>query len=259
MMIRKIAKSKFFYPTVGLIIAAIGLLWGQGSLLRPKISISCGAINYDIPLQYRMEIMTWKMMQSPEELWKKFLEKISVLLREHGFSEDKIKLLVSMIEKGNKQASSSKADWKPYEQNIIKYVISRVNAELTPAFLQKFMELPDGALFFEIYNTGWVSANNPHIVIRLAGSVYKKPLVESENKLSSSVTEGSELSFDFDRIAPGSKTKGIIWYSNMKPVESLKDREINREINEISVSFDRGTVRKQFQENSILMSSSKEK
>jgi hypothetical protein len=45
----------------------------------------------------------------------------------------------------------------------------------------------------------------------------------------------------------------------MKPVESLKDREINREINEISVSFDRGTVRKQFQENSILMSSSKEK
>ena len=255
MMIPKIAKSKFFYPTLGLIIAAIGLLGGQGLLLRPQISISCGAINYDIPFQYRMEILAWKMMQSPEELLKQIVEKISVLLRERGFSEDKIKLLLSTIQKGNKQASSSKADWKPYEQNIIKSVISKVNAELTPVFLQKFMELPDGALFFEIYNTGWVSANNPHIVIRLAGSVYRKPLVKSDNKLSSSVTEGSELSFDFDRIAPGSKTKGIIWYSNMKPVESLKDREIN----EISVSFDRGTVRKQFQENSILMSSSKEK
>jgi hypothetical protein len=191
-----------------------------------------------------MEILAWKMMQSPEELLKQIVEKISVLLRERGFSEDKIKLLLSTIQKGNKQASSSKADWKPYEQNIIKSVISKVNAELTPVFLQKFMELPDGALFFEIYNTGWVSANNPHIVIRLAGSVYRKPLVKSDNKLSSSVTEGSELSFDFDRIAPGSKTTGIIWYSNIKPVESLKDNEIN----EISVSFDRGTVRKEFKE-----------
>lgn len=54
-MIRKMTKSKAFYPALGLIIAAVGVPWGQGILLRPKISISCGAINYNIPAQYIME------------------------------------------------------------------------------------------------------------------------------------------------------------------------------------------------------------
>jgi hypothetical protein len=245
-------KSKAFYPALGLIIAAVGVLWGQGILLKPKISISCGAINYNIPAQYTMEVFSWKMMMSPEELQKEIATKILVSLREHGFSEDRIKLFLSTTDKSKKQVSPSKADWKPYEQNIIKAAISKVQSELLPTVLQKYMELPDGALFFEIANTGWVSANNPHVIIRLAGSSYKKPLIESDNRLSRSVTDGSELSFDFDRIAPGSKTKGIIWYSHVKQVETLSS-------NEISVSFDQGTVRKQFTENNFMISNSREK
>ena len=114
------------------------------------------------------------------------------------------------------------------------------------------MELPDRALFFEIDNEGWGSANKPHIVIRLAGTAYKSPLIESDNKLMSSATEGSELSFDYDRIAPRSKTRGIIWYSHVKPVETLDE-------NEISISFDQGTVRKKFTENNFFISGNREK
>src|SRR4030042_5401016 len=179
---RTVTKSKIFYPTLGLIIAIVGLLWGQGLLIKPKVSISCGAINYNIPAQYQMEIFSWKMMMSPEELQKEIVEKLSASLREHGFSEERIKLFLSTIEKKNKQEASSKVDWKPYEQNIIKAAVSKMNAELLPVVMQKYMELPDGALFFEIDNNGWVSANNPHVVIRLAGAAFKKHVVCREQK-----------------------------------------------------------------------------
>ncbi|OPY79672.1 MAG: hypothetical protein A4E64_00316 [Syntrophorhabdus sp. PtaU1.Bin058] len=251
-MIVNIMKSKVVYPTIGLLIAIVGLLWGQGFLLRPKVSISCGAIDYNIPAQYQIEILSWKMMMSPEELQKEIVEKLSSALRERGLSEGRIKLAISTLQKKDKKEGSSKVEWKPYEQNIIKAAVSKMNAEFMPTVLQKYMELPDGALFFEIDNDGCISAGNPHIVIRLAGTVYKKPLVDSDNKITGSVTEGSVLSFDLDRIAPGSKTRGIIWYSHINMSETLRS-------NEISISFDRGTVRKQFSENKFFMSSRKEK
>ena len=251
MIIRNILKSNLFYTIIGVVIGAVVLLVGQGILIRPKISVSCGAIDYKIPVQYQMEIFSWKILMSPNELQKEITDKISASLREYGFPEDRIKLFLTQIEKKENQAPSSKPDWKQYEQNIIKAALSKVTAELLPATLQKYMELPDGALFFEIDNEGWVSANNPHIVIRLAGTVYKKPLIDSDNKLINSVTEGSELFFDYDRIAPKSKTRGIIWYSHIKTVETLKE-------NEISVSFDRGTVRKKFKEDNFLISGSKD-
>lgn len=253
MIIWNIIKSKLLYTILGVVIATVVSLWGQGILIRPKISVSCGAIDYKIPVQYRMEVLSWKMMMSPNGLAKQFRDKISASLREYGFPEDRIKLFLTTLETKTDQAPSPKPVWKPYEQNIIKAAIAKLTAELLPAVLQKYMELPDGALFFQIDNDGWASANNPHIVIRLAGTTYKSPLIESDNKLISSATEGSELSFDYDRIAPRSKTKGIIWYSHVKPpVETLDE-------NEISISFDRGTVRKKFSENKFFISGSKEK
>jgi len=250
-------KSKLLYPiitAIAVIVAVLSFLWGQGILNRPKISVSCGAIDYKIPVQYEMELFTLRMLLSADELQKQIPDKISASLREYGFPEDRIKLLLTQIGKKENQALPSKIDWKPYEQNIIKVALSKLTSELFPTLLQKYMKIPEGALFFEIDNGGRGSANNTHIVIRLDGTAYQKPLIESDDKLLNSVTEGSELSFDYGRIAPKSKIRGIIWYSHIK---DIKAADAVRE-NEISVSFDQGTVRKKFKENEFFISGSKD-
>ena len=249
MKIQNILRSNLFYTIIGVVIGAVILLVGQGILIRPKISVSGGAIDYKIPVEYHIELFMFRMLMSPEELVKQIIDKISASLRQYGIPEDRIKLFLTTLEKKPNQAPSSKPDWKPYEQNIIKAAMAKVMAEVFPPVVQKYMEIPDGALFFEIDNEGCVSANKPHIVIRLAGTAYRSPLIESDNKLISSVTEGSELSFDYDRIAPRSKTRGIIWYSHVKPVETPAE---TLDENEISISFDQGTIRKRFAENKSL-------
>lgn len=124
-------------------------------------------------------------------------------------------------------------------------MLAKVGSEVTDTMMRSF-QLPDAALFFEIENTGFASAHNAHIVIRLKGTAYNV-LKTSENKLKESVEKGSELSFDYEHIAPNSKIKGIVWYSYVKPTETLED-------NIISVSFDGGTVHKNFSADNFYFS-----
>lgn len=254
MEIRDILKSKwsFIITIITTVIAVISLLFGPGILTRPKILLSCGAIDYKIPVQYELELLTFRMLLSPDWLQKEIRDKLSASLREFGLPEDRIKLFLELLEKEKGRTPLPKTDWKPYELNILKAVMSKLSSDLLPAFLQKYMKLPDGALFFEIDNEGWGSAKNVHVVIRLAGTAYEKPLIDSDNKLLNSVIEGSELSFDYEHIAPKSKTRGIIWYSHMKDIKDINAINILQE-NEISVSFDRGTVRKKFMENDFFI------
>ncbi len=251
-IIINILKSKLFYSVLGLIILIAGFLWGHGILIKPNILISCGAIDYKIPAEYQMQVFTWKMMMSPEEIAKKALENITTSLREYGFSEDKIKLVLSTLETKKDQSQDVKVKWKPYEQKIIIAAIAKANAKLLPEMVKKYLDIPDAALFFEVNNDGWASANNAHITIRLDGSVYGKPSVESDNKLIHSVEQGSELSYDYERIARHSKTRGIIWYSHVKPVDTLSN-------NEIIISFDGDTVRKKVVENDFFVSEANRK
>jgi hypothetical protein len=198
-----------------------------------------------------MEVFSWKIMMSPEEVAKQLEENIKTSLREYGFSEDKIKSVMSTLIKKDK-SPNAKVEWKPYEQNQIKAALAKAQAKLLPDMMKKYLDIPDAALFFEIDNDGLASATNAHVTIRLNGSVYGKPSVESDNKLIHSVQEGSELSFDYDRIAPHSKTRGIIWYSHIKSSDTLSK-------NDITVSFDQDTVHTGFVENSFFMSDASKK
>lgn len=245
-----ILKSPIFWTIIGVIVALGIFIFGEGIILRPRISISSGAIDYKIPMQYQMEIMQWKMLMSAEEIQKQLTNEITTSLRKHGFAEDRITLLLTAL--GKKPVP--KVDWKPNEQYIIRVVIAEVTARFLPAWMQKAFDIPSGALFFEIENRGWASAKDPHIVIRLGGSsAYGKPHIESDNKILNLVVEGAGLSFDCDRIAPGSKTKGIIWYSHAPSDEALSNETLSNE-NEISMSYDQGTVHKKFPENEFFIS-----
>lgn len=184
---------------------------------------------------------------SPEDLEKEIKNKMTTYLREYGFPEDKIKLIVEkMASKKKDESLDSKMQWKPYEENIIKAVIAKINAEVNTNTTMKSLQLPDAAVFFEINNTGFASAHNAHIVIRLRGSAYNV-LINSENKLTDSVEKGPELSFDYEHIAPNSKIKCIVWYSHVYTIETLED-------NVISVSFDGGTVKQKFSEDDFYIS-----
>ena len=246
MKVLSILKSKLFYVVIGLVIAAAGLLWGQGILIKPKVVISCGAIDYKIPAEYQMEVFSWKIMMSPEEVAKQLEENVKTSLKEYGFADDKIKSVMSILVKKDK-LPNTKVEWRPYEQNQIKAALAKAQAKLLPDIMKKYLDIPDAALFFEIDNNGLASATNAHVIVRLNGSVYGKPSVESDNKLIHSVQEGSELSFDYDRLAPHSKTRGIIWYSHITSGDTLSK-------NGITVSFDQDTVHKDFAEDSFFMS-----
>lgn len=234
-------ESKSFYAVVAVVLTSLAFLFGQGILMKPKVSISCGAIDYKIPAKYQMELFTWKMMMLSEDLAKQIPAKIASLLREYGFPEEKIKLVIENLQK--KGGKPIDLHLKLNEENIIKAVVAKLNAELLPETMMKSLQLPDAALFFEIKNSGLAPARNAHIVIRLNGTAYNVEK-DSENKLKDSVEKGSELTFDYEQIAPDSKIKGIVWYSHVKTVDTL-------ESNNISVSFDSGTVKKTFKENDI--------
>lgn len=92
-------KSKFIYTILGTIITTIALVFGQGIIMKPKISISSGAIDYKIPAKYQMELFMWKMMMKAEDFRKEMSIKMTTLLREYGFPEDKIKLITAKLEK----------------------------------------------------------------------------------------------------------------------------------------------------------------
>lgn len=239
-------KQNLFWLILGVIITALVFLFGQGIIMKPRILVSYGAIDYKIPVKYQMELLQWRMMLVAEDLAKETMNKMKALLREYGFSEDKIELIITALTKKEGKSTDIKLDLKLNEQNIIKKILAKINSELLTEAMMKSFELPNGALFFEINNNGFASARNAHIKIILSGKAYNV-LIDSENKLKDSVETGSELSFDYEQIAPNSKIKGIVWFSPGKIDETLEE-------NVISVSFDGGTIRTKFSVDKFYLS-----
>lgn len=234
----------------GWILALIVFLFGSGFLMKPKLSISCGAIDYKIPYQYQMELMTWKMMMIAPDLEKELINKINSLLKEYGLTADKVKIIMERLTKKDKTSEANLKSLKltPSEQNIVKSVVAKASAEVLPETMMKSLELPDAALMFEINNTGFTSARNAHIVVNLDGTAYSVTK-NDENKLKESVEKGSVLSFDYDQIAPKSKVKVVVTYSHVAMPDSKFDKSL------ITVTCENaGTVRQKYSEDDFYIS-----
>lgn len=245
----KIPGAKSILGVAGWVLAAIVFLFGQGFLIKPKLSISCGAINYKIPFQYQMELFTWKMMMIAPEVERNIMDKMPILFKEYGLTDDKIKIIMDGMAKKDKtsEAALKSLNLKPNEQNIVKSVFAKLSAQVLPETMMKGLQLPDAALMFEINNTGLASARNAHIVVNLNGTAYSVTK-NDENKLKESVEKGSVLSFDYDQIAPKSKVKVVVTYSHVIISDDTFDKNL------ISVTYDGGKESQKYSEDDFYIS-----
>jgi hypothetical protein len=236
-IIRFIKDYRWIATWIIAVMAVVVFFVEPGFLTKPKVSISCGAIDIKIPAKLQMELGMMKMMTLSEELQKTIFKEFKSILEEQGLSNPKIDLIVKSM--NNKTGKDIKEDITllPHEENIIKMALAKSVSHIS-SNLTKSLNMPDAVLFFEITNTGWTGAKNVHIIIKVDGVPYNV-IVDSDNKLIEKNIESSPLSLDYVTLAPNSKTKGIIWFNFIDSKRTIVG-------NEIVVSFDQGTVRQEF-------------
>ncbi len=221
-----------------IIIAVAALLFGQGILLRPHISILCGAIDLRIPPNIMMQNLTMQLLMYSKDMKNTMAEKLAKNLQEYGMDSDKIDMIVSAWQKeGEEKISLSDLPLESHEKSILWSAFMDAQRGTVDSFGTK-MRMPDAVLFFEITNSGRTSAKNAHIVIRLAGTPYESK-VDSDNKVVSTDVSTGQFLCDLESIAPGSSTKGIVWFNK-------SGRQVSLEQNQIVVTYDQGTARRQF-------------
>jgi len=216
------------------LVAVLGLCYGTGWFNKPKIGVSCGAIDLGVPAKQMIEITMIRFSLSTEDAQKKWRADLPKCLRDYGMSEDKIALILKDVEKGE---AKSTLKLTPTEEKIVRAAFGKASVHLMESMGKEFV-IPNAVLFFEIDNTGRAAASKPHIVIRVNGSIYNHT-VDSDNKILDKEQTGNELTFDLQSIAPGSKTKGIVWLC-------ASDEKGSPQKNEVTVSHDSGTVRQDF-------------
>jgi len=217
-----------------IIIMFAGLLYGNGVFNRPKIEVSCGAIDLRVPAKQAMEIMMIRFSLSAEDKQKEFNAAFPKCLRDYGLSEEKIALIMRDMDTADGKLT---VKLRPAEERIFRAAMGKASVHLMES-MAKELVIPDAVLFFEIDNTGRAVASKPHIVVRVNGRIYNHT-VDSDNKVLNTEQTGNQLSIDLQSIAPKSKTKGIVWLY-------ASDAKGSSERNEVTVSHDSGTARREF-------------
>src|SRR6266699_447432 len=80
---------------VGLLVGTTAFLFGPGILIKPKISISCGAVDSRIPSKFKMELMSTKIGLLAPEMAVAVTNSMTAHLREYGFSDSRIQYALS--------------------------------------------------------------------------------------------------------------------------------------------------------------------
>lgn len=227
------------------ILAVLGFLFGPGVLNKPPkpcIHISCGAISLGVPAKQMLEIIFMKFTMMGEDLKRQIDAALPQALKDCGLEEEKIALIIE-VAKGS--APKSALQLTPREEKITLAAYGKVMADLTESMKNEF-KIPDAVLFFEIDNTGRAGAKDPRIVVRVNGDIYDKKIY-SDNRVLNEEKKDDEVLIDLSAIAPASKTTGIIWFSSSANKPSQR--------NEITVSYETGTVRQSFRVNDFYLKS----
>lgn len=229
---------KAFVLLVSAIIAIAALLFGQGILLRPQIAISCGAIDLRIPPRLMMQNMMMQLFMYSEDAKDTIADNMGKNLREYGMSPDKIDMVLNEWRKeGEGTISFTGLPLESHEKTMLWSAFVEAQQGVAEHFGDK-ARMPDAVLFFEVANSGRTSAKNVHIVVRLAGAPYESKL-DSDNKVVSTDVSTGQFLCDLESISPGSTTRGIVWFNK-------SGRQVSLEQNQIVVTYDQGTARRQF-------------
>lgn len=236
--------DKIIYIFFSIIFPILTFLFGPGILNRPKIVLVCGSLNYETPFGFKMQNFILKFMMTSEELETKMFKELESTLKKYGFDEKKAKSVIDVMKKKDIE-EGKKLNFKKHEINIIQLALSEISGEFIPKIFNEIFDIPEGVLFFEIINNGKKAAHKVHISVKLNGSIYGHPSIESDTKLVNSFSEKSEIVYECEILPPKSKIRGIIWYS---PIVSINN---NRETHEIVVSFEEGSISQKIKENDI--------
>jgi hypothetical protein len=222
------------FAAASLVVAIMALLWGSGVLSKPKLLLSSGAIYLRIPAKITLELSAVRLMTQAPTMEEEFSTVFTETLKGAGMSEERIA-----------EVQEADAVLDPDEERLVNAAAAKAMAGLQGVIADS-MKIPSSILFFEIRNEGAVSAKDVHVVIKLKG----RPLdlrLETDNKLLSQESRGSEYYLDFAAVAPRSLTKGIVWYSGVDP-----DGTAARQ-NAISISYEHDTIRQNVPEDTFFV------
>lgn len=245
---KKYRSMSFLVGFISGCILLLSFLFGQGILVKPKISIICGSSSYKVPFKLEMQNFILKLMFTPEDLEAKILKELEKTLKKYGLDEKKVKLIINAT-KEKKEKKRTELKLKPYEENIVMLATSEVSTTFIPSVFNEIFDFPKGVLFFEVSNKGRKSAHKVHLKVRLNGSIYGEPQIEGDPKLISSSIEKNEISYDYENLPPRSRIKGVIWYS--PPIFSPDKIPQKREEHQIIVTFEEGSISKKVVERDI--------
>jgi len=243
---------------VPIILAIIVLFFGNAILLKPRIKVQCGAISLRTPAKYIMELAMIRLMLVTEDIGNKYIKDFVKELKNLGFPEEKIDYVVQKLKTRNKKnemeinKKTSEIDLEPHEEMMIKIALAKAASNVGIQGILKAYDIPTGVLFFDITNSGLADAKNTHIVVRLKGSYYNM-IIDTDNQLINKKIMGNRIEIDLKALTPKSRTKGIIWYKpsgDLLTTEELKALSFN----EITVTYENGTVRKEFKEEEFFLS-----
>ena len=225
------------------LITIIALLYGQGLLLKPKIVISCGAIDLRIPPSLSMTYMMMQLLTFSKDVKEEIGAQLDKKLREYGLTNEKIDIVIDYWPKINEgKASLTDIDLEDHEKNILWMALLDSLQGSASSLASKSL-IPDAVLFFEVANSGRISAKKAHIIVRLAGSPYDSK-IDSDNKILFSECSTGQFVCDLESIAPKSSTKGILWFN----------KSGNRVENQIVITYEQGTTRQKFEVDKFYLS-----
>lgn len=244
----KVKKTlKFILKVIGTIILIIGLLYGHGILMKPRIEIACGAVDLAVTAKLKADLMFLSLLFAKQEIAERITNDFAKYLEEFGMSQEKIKLIIdkdnkkkAKLEEGKQYITESDLNLEPHEERIVMAAISKAMQGSTVAMAEQF-SVPDSAAFFQVKNIGRTDAIDVHVVIRLNGK-FVSDRIDSQNPIISKIAEGNKYEVNLKALSPGAKLKGMIWY------ERLRNKTLF-ETNSISVAYKDGLKEAKFEEN----------
>lgn len=245
-------------PFLTLIFLLMGILYGYGVLNKPKLSVSCGAINLRTPPTLVIDMMLLKSLFISKDKFSKFLDDIAVQLKKMNFPKEKLDKVIKNIEtmkKQNEPIHTEKLNLEPYEENILKYAAVVASRGFMGDIMEEY-KIPKGVLFFEIQNNGRADAKNARVNVKLNGVGYDVN-IDTENKLLNKKMEYNNIILEFAGISPKSRTKLIVWYTedttSLHDKPAISTRSLDED--EIAVTYEGGdTIRKHFAEDAFFLS-----
>jgi hypothetical protein len=236
----------------GTVIAILGFLFGSGVYLRPRLTVTCTAVSLGIPPSQKMELMMFRMQMMAPEFQNDIASEMGKGLRSYGMREERIRAIIKDVlatENMSKTTTPSQRLATTRAEDLqVQAALSKAMGSLVTT-MGEWFRIPDGVLFFQVRNSGNRSAHNVHVVVRMKTTPYDVR-VDTDNRFTKKIDDTQNVVVDLDAVAPDSTTDGLVYYMSSGSVPK-ETPLISKD--EISVSYEYGTIRKEFSEETFVV------